>query len=169
VWTQRRASRPVEEADSMERIPLVNGRGFALVDDGDVPLVSGYRWYLLDAGHTCYAMARPGHRTIYMHALIMGESGPDHRDGDGLNNQRSNLRPATRTQQNANRRADLGGTSRYKGVGWHKASNRWRAYIKISGRYQGLGNFDAEADAARAYDAAAILAFGEFARLNFPR
>ena len=151
-----------------QRIPLVNGRGFALVDDADVPLVSSYRWYLLRDRHTCYATARPGGVTIYMHCLIMGQRGIDHRDHDGLNNQRSNLRPATQSQNNANQRS-RGGASSYKGVSRRDARSGWRAQLMTGNRFVHLGSFATEEDAARAYDAAALALWGQYARLNFPR
>jgi len=152
-----------------QRIPLVNGRGFALVDDADVPLVGSYRWYLLRNRHTCYAMARPGGITIYMHCLIMFQWGIDHRDHDGLNNQRSNLRPATQGQNNANRRSKSGSASAYKGVYRRDACAGWRAQIMAGKRSVHLGSFATEEDAGRAYDAAALALWGEYARLNFPR
>ena len=150
-----------------QRIPLVNGRGFALVDDADVPLVSSYRWYLLRDRHTCYATARPGGVTIYMHCLIMGQRGIDHRDRDGLNNQRSNLRFATQGQNNVNRRPRERASS-YKGVYRRDARSGWRAQLMIGKRSVHLGSFATEEDAARAYDAAALALWGEFACPNFP-
>jgi hypothetical protein len=60
-------------------------------------------------------------------------------------------------------------TSIYKGVHWAKGSRKWVAKIEVSGRSKYLGSFTVEADAARAYDAAAEAAWGDFARLNFPR
>jgi hypothetical protein len=157
----------------MERIPLVNGRGFALVDDADVPLVSGRRWYLLDAGHTKYAFTvvyRPKQqqRNIYMQCLIMGQIGIDHIDHNGLNNQRSNLRVATSRQNHANQRKTHG-ASQFKGVYWHRERGLWMARVGMPGRRQRfLGRFASEEDAARAYDAAALEEYGEFAWLNFP-
>jgi hypothetical protein len=101
-----------------------------------------------------------------MHTLLMpGAAQIDHRDGDGLNNRRENLRPATRTQNNANQRK-YRGTSRYKGVSWDVSSRRWRARIHCDHRETSLGQFTSEADAARAYNAAALEHFGEYARLN---
>jgi hypothetical protein len=155
----------------------------ALVDDEDYDLVMQYRWNVLEyrrksgstAGPYAYSSWCDGrHEFTYMHRLILpGVSEVDHEDGDGLNNQRYNLRSATRPQNNANgsKRRTHGGrpaSSRFKGVSWHKAARKWTAQIKGEDRQYYLGCFSDEIEAALAYDAAARVAFGEFARLNFP-
>jgi hypothetical protein len=154
-----------------------------MVDDGDYELVMQYRWWVLEyqrpsgstAGPYAYSSRYGGRRVfMYMHRLILpGVPEVDHEDGDGLNNQRDNLRAATRPQNNANgsKRPNHGGrptSSRFKGVSWHKAARKWTAQIKDADRQHYLGCFADEIDAALAYDEAARVAFGEFARLNFP-
>jgi hypothetical protein len=157
----------------MQAIPLHGKRGagrFALVDDGDLPLVIGYRWHVYHKSNTDYARSWQGppvNRHIRMHVLIMGQTGIDHIDADGLNNQRANLRPATQGQNCANERAIRGGSSQYKGVCWFAKNRRWKATIGIGKRMIHLGYFDDEIEAARAYDAAARELFGEYARPNF--
>ena len=91
----------------------------------------------------------------------------DHKDGNGLNNQRYNLRWATKTQNRQNQRPQEGCTSRFKGVRWDKNARKWRACIKVQGKQVHLGFYSLEIDAARAYDNAALLYFKEFARTNF--
>jgi hypothetical protein len=171
-----RAANLSKQAD-MITIPLHSRKYpglMALADDEDAELLAQYRWYpLVDrAGNQVriYAIADVGrkpHRTIKMHTLITGYTQTDHRDCDGLNNKRSNLRDASGSQNQANARA-RGGTSRYKGVSWAKGPQRWRAGIKVNQRGHCLGFFDSEPEAAHAYDQAALAAWGEFARLNFP-
>ena len=158
----------------METVPLygkhANGR-VALVDDEDYDLVIQHRWRLrLNPSGNVYAITRTiieGHRKDpFMHNLITGIVGIDHINGDGLDNQRSNLRPAS-PKQNLQHKRPQGGVSEYKGVSWHRGRNKWAAYIKTDKSYY-LGLFTSEEDAARAYDLAASEAFGKFAWLNFP-
>jgi len=156
----------------VQRIPLAKGRGFALVDDDDVPLISGYTWNLQTGSSTVdYATAYipgSGHngRNVLMHVLITGRLGTDHANGNGLDNRRENLRPATRAQNMANSRKAAGCSSAYKGVCLTRWG--WQAYIKVDRKRRHLGYFAVEEAAACAYDAAASAAWGEFARLNFP-
>jgi hypothetical protein len=90
----------------------------------------------------------------------------DHRDGDGLNNQRENLRLCTHSQNMQNRRLQRNNRSGYKGVYWIKAQGVWAARITVNRVPINLGRFDTAEQAARAYDEAALKYHGEFARLN---
>jgi len=150
------------------------GGRVAVVDDADYEFVVRYRWYALEPSpgkiyaSTRYQIAGAGRANVTMHQLLTGFPETDHRDNDGLNNQRSNLRPATRSQNNANRRKGAGFSSRFKGVSWAKREGKWDARIKSGGRQRYLGLFESEEAAARSYDAAATELFGEFACLNFP-
>lgn len=92
----------------------------------------------------------------------------DHRDHEGLNNTRTNLRLATRSQNSCNNKKTRGRSSKYKGVSRDKRGY-WRAKIHFKGKHIFLGYFDNEIDAARAYDKAAKELHGEFAVLNFPQ
>ncbi|MBU0846652.1 HNH endonuclease [Patescibacteria group bacterium] len=156
----------------MREIKLTRGK-VALVDEADFGWLSQWSWNSRPNHGIWYARrgARDGDKknTVLMHRQIMGAwSGQrvDHRDGNGLNNQRKNLRFCTSTQNHANRRKLSGCSSKYKGVCWHKQRGKWVAYIKIYGKSSHLGLFANEEDAARAYNNAAIERFGEFAKLN---
>ena len=164
----------------MRTIPLAGKKAagrVALVDDEDYDLVMAYVWYCNEGrgyNHGPYAIASvrlpDGRRSmIFMHKLLTGWPRTDHANHDGLDNQRRNLRPATSSQNQANRhRTRSSGTSQFKGVYWDRRDSWWIARIMINRRHHVLGYFRAEEDAARAYDAAALEAWGEYAYLNFP-
>jgi hypothetical protein len=92
----------------------------------------------------------------------------DHIDGNTLNNQDDNLRNVTHLQNCMNRRAHRDSSSGYNGVSWSKRAGKWRASLQKDGRCVFDKMFKDVLDAARAYDEAAKVHFGEFARLNFP-
>lgn len=161
----------------MKVIPLHGEKAagrVALVDDADYRLVMAYRWYVFEDPRAGGPYAQANTRrsdgvrtTIKMHKLITGRPQTDHKDHDGLNNQRWNLRDCNQHGNQANERKGAGCSSRFKGVTWNKQARKWQAQIKVHGRNRYLGLHVIEEDAARAYDTAAREAFGEFAWLNF--
>lgn len=148
----------------------LRGGLFAIVDAADEAVVAGYLWSPIRINGLAYARAFAGRDRILMHNLITGWDRCDHANGDGLDNRRANLREATRSENMANRRKSVPGTtSRFKGVSLHADRRQWRAQIGVHGERVYLGLFPTEEAAARAYDERARVAFGEFAALNFPR
>lgn len=158
----------------MKKIPLNHGK-FAMVDDADYEAVSQFTWHAKRARHKfCAARkiilstGKPTTQRLHQF-LLPGVPRIDHRDGDGLNNQRENLRPATHTQnQQGHRHKWAGATSQYRGVSWTRKYRVWVASIKANRKKIHIGHFHNEIDAAKAYDSAARKYFGEFASPNFP-
>jgi hypothetical protein len=164
----------------MKRVPLhgpkARGR-VALVDDADYELAMSYRWQIYERARQNgningpYARTslprRNGHRsTLYLHTLLTGYTQTDHRDGNGLNCQRYNMREATDAQNAQNRGVRSDSTSGYKGICLDRPSGRWRASIGTPRRH--LGMFATPEEAAKAYDRAAREAWPDHCRLNFP-
>lgn len=144
---------------------------FAIVDNEDYErIIKIGNWRLGNPGYAEISTSVNGKAvSILMHREIMkAKKGKniDHIDGNPLNNQKSNLRYATMAQNAWNRKGIDNSSSKYKGVSWAKTVNKWYACIKKHGKNKNLGLYDNEIDAAKAYDAAAILLYKEYARLN---
>jgi hypothetical protein len=160
-------------------IPLSRGL-FATVDESDVEAVSAFKWSALKSkSGTTYAVRMESigtgkRRIVYMHRFLMGFGAGDgrlvdHRDGNGLNNVRSNLRPATNAQNVCNKRHRRSAAFKYKGTRLLERRGRpWGAAICANGKRINLGYYETAEEAAMAYDRAATELHGEFARLNFP-
>lgn len=155
----------------MRRI-LTKKRKMVIVDDADRDFLRGYslrvgligkRWYAF-----AFKLSGSREKDAFLHRVLLGlapgdRRKVDHKNGNGLDNRRSNLRLATNSQNCANRGKQSNNTSGYKGVFW---SNRDKLYeVKICRTY--VGGFKDPISAAKAYDAAAIARYGEFAKTNF--
>lgn len=153
----------------MKEIYLSQGQ-IALVDDEYFEYLNGFKWYALKARNTFYAARKiwvsGKQKTILMHWEVMNGKGIDHIDGNGLNNQKSNLRFCTQSENCMNTRKYANKSSLYKGVSFFKRDSNWRAQIMINRKEIHLGYFTSEVNAAKAYNEKAIELFGEFANLN---
>jgi hypothetical protein len=159
--------------EGMKKITLTKG-WVALVDDEDFDKISIHRWRAttMKSGQT-YANRtfwKNGKQTsISMHIEILGKKPGfkiDHRNNNGLDNRRENLRHCTSSQNNMNRSRWKSKKNLYKGVS--KKRNGWRAEIgyqrkKFYGKVR-----KTEIEAATDYDRLAVCLFGEFAKTNFP-
>lgn len=157
----------------MKLIPLTQGQ-YAKVDDEDFERFGKFKWFAnwsssLDSFYAVRNVrGSNGKQTLLLlHREILGVTNPrikvDHRNHDTLDCQRYNLRPATNSQNMANRKG-LGknNTSGYRGVCWRKDCNRWQARIGVEGRMINLGFFDNIINASEAYSRANRSYFGEF-------
>lgn len=159
------------------RIPLSQGK-YAIVDPEDHDRLSRYKWYVCMRDRTYYAIRgqwSPILRkrlTISMHREIIDvpeDLFADHINHNGWDNRKANLRPATAADNARNARYPKRTTSaKYRGVWYNTKRTRWRSVIVVNGKSIHLGYFDNEIDAAKAYDRAARLYYGQFAILNFP-
>lgn len=156
----------------MIKIPLSQNK-VALIDDVDYPKVSVHKWFAERRNNgRIYAVTNiltpKGKRPLRMHRLIAGKNGfdVDHRDRDGLNNRRKNLRACTRSQNLMNQLKRKACLSIYKGVTFVKEKKLWRASIDINLSKKFIGYFSSEKDAALAYNAMARKLFGDYHRPN---
>lgn len=164
-----RPNPPQPDDEEIRFIPLTKGK-FAIVDAADYNWLSRYKWHAVRSGDRFYAYRSKNKRCLSMHRVITGAPKGkvvDHRDGNSLNNRRSNLRVCKISENLYNCRG-RNMTSKYKGVHWDKQHKKWVAAITDRGKYKFIGHFDRESEAARAYDRKAAELFGEFAYLNFP-
>lgn len=152
----------------MKEVQLSRGL-VALVDDEDYErVIAGGPWHAYTNRTNTYGRHSLSEtEQVVMHRFITGANYVDHINGNGLDNRRANLRPTDHAHNLRNQRLQARSKSGYKGVTANR--DKWRAQIRLNGRDRYLGLFVRPEDAARAYDAAAIELFGEFARPNFPQ
>lgn len=135
--------------------------------------MSKYKWQINNKNYVATTM--PNKERVMLHRLLMNcklkQERVDHIDRNPLNNQKSNLRYCTITENQRNRDAysTYAGeetTSKYKGVSWYKKRNKWRVQIMVDSEYKELGLYFDELSAARCYNYWAKFYFKEFAVLN---
>lgn len=159
----------------MKQIPLTKNK-FAIIDDEDFENLSKYKWYANKHGRSYYVIRNKPigngkQKTEYIHNYILNCPDGfeiDHKDGNGLNNQKSNLRISTHNQNIMNMKPHLNKLVEFKGVDLYKKNNKYRVRITINGKTIALGYFKDKIKAAETYDEKALELFGEFAHLNFP-
>ena len=155
----------------MKTIKLTKNK-VALVDDEDFERLNQYKWKAILSCSKWYAIrsfrVNGEQKTITMHREIMNATKGvqvDHRNGDGLYNQKTNLRFCTHQQNQQNRKnPQKNNKLGIKGVRWDRNAKKFQARITIKGKQLYLGLFTVLADADQAYRVAEIKYFGEFAR-----
>lgn len=148
----------------MREVALKTPGLVALVDDEDYDLVSQLSWSA--NGPNNYPYNSTTHLLLH-HVVMLSFEEFDHIDLDGLNNQKSNLRPCSRSLNMFNVEKKAGTyTSKYKGVSWAKHARLWRCTVTKDYKQIHIGYYPSAEDAALAYNAAASQLVGEFARLN---
>lgn len=143
---------------------------FAIVDDEDYEELNAFKWCAQKRGNTCYAVRAlrvDGKWTIVqMHAQIMQTPKgmhTDHRDGNGLNNQRANLRVCTTSQNAMNQGKRPHNQPGFKGISWDKGAKKWKAQIMVNSKQINLGRFPTKELAHEAYIEACKKYHGAFA------
>jgi hypothetical protein len=142
------------------------------VDDEDAERVSAYSWWVsssteIDCHVICFS-AKINKKITKLHRFIMGDPiglVVDHRDGNRLNNRKSNLRACTVRENNMNLGLTRRNRSGYRGVSFSKESGKWRATISLDKRQLHLGYFERADIAAAAYEKAAEVFYGDNRRL----
>lgn len=167
-----RKVRPIRIEGNVAFVQLTMGYE-AVIDAVEAPLVGQWNWTALLQPHsnTVYAYRHdcsgPKKRNVRMHRLIAGDPpglDVDHRDGNGLNNRRSNLRAATKSQNAHNARLSRRNSSGAKGVYWSNRAQRWIVEIRLHGQRHYVGTFVRLDDASSAYASASARLHGEFGR-----
>jgi hypothetical protein len=154
-------------------IPLTQGQN-AIVDVEDFEYLSQWNWCAVRTHTSRKFYALRCKQGIRMHRFILDckpEEEGDHKNGDGLDNRRENLRKCTVAQNAWNRKIRKTNISGYKGISFHKefGPKPWEASLGFKGRHIYIGLFSTREEAAHAYDKAAKQFHGEFAHLNFPQ
>lgn len=152
-----------------ERYIKLSSGQYTVVDADDYADLSKSKWHVFTSPerNTSYAQSRRNSKTVRMHRLVTNAGRGqhvDHINRDGLDNRKSNLRLATRSQNQANSTKQKNNKSGYKGV--HADGKKWRARLRHNGVNYYLGLFKNPVDAAKAYDAKAFELSGAFALLN---
>jgi hypothetical protein len=158
---------------AFRKIKLTKGK-YAIVDPEDYDKINQYNWYTKDNGYTFYAERKERifckKRSIRMHRQIMNapkDKVVDHINRNGLDNRKENLQLVSQQENtwNSERGANTG-SSKYKGVNYDKAHQKYRATLCHNSGKIHLGYFENETDAAHAFDEAAKKYRGRFAILN---
>lgn len=158
----------------MKKIELTQGK-VTLVDDEDFEMLSQYKWFYGNGYAQRSEYAGGGRKntkviTQQMHRLVIANIPDgkivDHKNHDGLDNRKSNLRICTRLENRRNATKHKNNKSGYKGVWQENGKFRSAIWLSDKKKNKNLGTFQTAIEAARAYNRSALELFGEFAYIN---
>jgi hypothetical protein len=146
-------------------------KGRTIIDLEDVEKCKKYKWYMKNCNNKLYVIGRIDGKSTRLHRYILdfyGDLDIDHKDGDGLNNKRNNLRIATRQENMMNQRVlPKNNTSGHIGIWFNKKNNKYTSQIKVNRKGIHLGEYSILEDAIKARKEAEIKYFGENKFANY--
>ncbi|MBN2591650.1 MAG: HNH endonuclease [Sedimentisphaerales bacterium] len=159
---------------AFRRIKLTKGK-YAIVDPEDFGWLSEYKWHCTNYGYAARKIPRKlrkgSEQSIMMHRELCPVDDDlfvDHINRIRNDNRKSNLRPATRQQNNWNSKQNRKkSNTQYTGIHWNNNRKKWQVQLTVNGKQRGFGYYTDEIEAAKAYDKVAKKYRGEFAILNF--
>lgn len=162
----RKTLNEIIESESIAEIILYNNEGLekarTIIDAKDIEKVKKFKWMLDTKGYVTNSRNR-----IFLHRLITSATDGilvDHKNGNPLDNRKSNLRMCNHSQNNMNRKIGSRNTSGINGVCWAESSKKWLAQINMQGEHKYLGTYDNIEDAKKVREKAEKEYFGEFRR-----
>lgn len=162
--------RPIIDCECGDHCFVGLTKGYVtMVSPEDKEVLASCSWYAEINRRTVYARSDASKTHRLLHRAILSPSRGemvDHKDGNGVDNRRGNIRPASTAQNSINRKVTKRSRSGYIGV--FETPSSWAAQINKESGCWHLGNFDTPEEAAIARDIGAIQAYGDFATLNFP-
>lgn len=159
----------LRDCDTMKLLPLTKGFS-VMVDDEDYDFLNQWKW-TYQSGYACRNATNPDktRKPIKMHRLLMNPPDTmevDHIDGNGINNQKSNLRICSHAENCKNQKVRYSTKTGFKGVDFHTKSNKYRVRITRHYKVHHVGFFSDLQAAVKAYNEASVWLHRDFARPN---